>query len=106
MNVYTWFTYSTCVYLRKTFEFHRNTLGKSLRLFENARPRQRGTPFHQFENDEGSGVFASGNRYIVNLGHIIQYSSGEDTFSGQEISTCDHFKFKCWWAARARKGPP
>ena len=48
----------------------------------------------------------SGNHYIVNLGHIIQYSSGEDPFSGQEISTCDHFKFKCWWAARARKGPP
>ena len=65
MNVYTWFTYSTCVYLRKTFEFHRNTLGKSLRLFENARPRQRGTPFHQFENDEGSGVFASGGGLFI-----------------------------------------
>ena len=26
----------------------------------------------------------SGNRYIVVLGRVIQYSSGEDTFSGRE----------------------
>ena len=37
----------------------------------------------------------SGNRYSVVLGLVIQYSSGEDTFSGR-VSSRDHFQFKFW----------
>ena len=45
----------------------------------------------------------SGNRYSVVLGLVIQYSSGEDTFS---VSTCDHFEFKFWRGRRGRSSRP
>ena len=47
----------------------------------------------------------SGNRYSVVLGLVIQYLSGEDTFSGR-VSSSDHFTFKFWRGHRGRSCRP
>ena len=45
-------------------------------------------------------AICSGNRYSVVLGLVIQYLSGEDTFSGR-VPSRDHFTFKYWQGRHA-----